>query len=701
MTGGRHDGDPDDGDGRDALVLDTRPGAGVDHLPGPDGSDGDQVDTAADAATTTVPVEAAGPTTTTARPTPKAPRRKVPPPTGEGHLVAYSSCDDLLGRTKAAAAAAVGPYGLDSGPRYATAQRGAATAGPAASASAAAPEADGGGEDDVSTTNVQEDGVDEPDLVKTDGRRLVTLTDDRRVRLTRIDAGRLEAAGEVRLPDNGYGHELFLAGDRAVVLGSTSVPQPQPQPQPQATSRPDSATFTPTPYEPPKATLWFVDLSDPGALRIEHTLLLDGSVAAARLADGRIRLAVTTTTVGPDWVYPTDGSEEAQQRATEENRRRVEASTLDDWLPRYSLLEGTAESTARQGRLCACDDTFRPEVAFAGASTVSVVTIDPARPANPPSGSAAVQGWAETVYASKANLYVTTRTFANRLDGLAPTAIHRFDLTDPDTAAYRGSGEVRGTILNQFSLSERGGFLRLATTDAASSGSASESFVTTLAVRDDRLEPAGQVGDLGRGERIYAVRFLDAVAYVVTFRQTDPLYTIDLTDPSHPRKAGELKVPGFSAYLHPIGDGRLLGVGQDATDTGRTAGAQVSSFDVRSIDAPAQVARVSYGTGTTSEVQQDHHAFLWWPAARRALVPVIRSDSQGSASFLSVVEVDGDGRLVEAGRLTHDGRTSKPVYETRIRRSVVVAGVVYTVSSSGILASDLGSLADRAWLGFG
>ena len=145
-----------------------------------------------------------------------------------------------------------------------------------------------------------------------------------------------------------------------------------------------------------------------------------------------------------------------------------------------------------------------------------------------------------------------------------------------------------GTLLNQFSLSEDKGVLRAATTIGF--GAEAESKVTTLTAGDRRLVQRGQVGGLGRGERIYAVRFIGDVGYVVTFRETDPLYTVDLCDPPGPRVRGELKIPGYSAYLHPVADDLLLGVGQEATEDGRVQGLQFSLFDVSDLARPVRAA---------------------------------------------------------------------------------------------------------------
>jgi Beta propeller domain len=226
----------------------------------------------------------------------------------------------------------------------------------------------------------------------------------------------------------------------------------------------------------------------------------------------------------------------------------------------------------------------------------------------------------------------------------------------------------------------------------------------------------GQVGNLGRGERIYAVRFLGDVGYVVTFRQVDPLYTIDLSDPGRPRVVGELKIPGYSAYLHPVGEGLLLGVGQDATDEGRRLGAQVSLFDVSDPARPERLDQIPLGQGST-QAEFDHHAFLWWAPRNLAVLPLqlYAPDAPQFSGAVGVSVEPGRG-LAERGRLTHAGevasktRVSPPGPGERplvdgwpgavIQRSLVIDEVLYTVSDHGVLASSVADLSRKAWVGF-
>jgi uncharacterized secreted protein with C-terminal beta-propeller domain len=274
------------------------------------------------------------------------------------------------------------------------------------------------------------------------------------------------------------------------------------------------------------------------------------------------------------------------------------------------------------------------------------------------------------------------------------TAIHRFGIADPASAEYRASGEVRGFVLNQFALSEHDGVLRVATTDQPpwrenAEQRESESFVTVLDEDGGALRQVGRVGGLGRGERIYAVRFLGDAGYVVTFRQVDPLYTLDLADPQHPAVRGELKIRGFSSYLHPIAGDLLLGVGQDVTDDGRTHGTQLALFDVSDLRQPRVLDQRSFGEGSYSEAEYDHHAFLYWPPTKLSVLPLSVYSSDGS-QFEGAVgsEIDRTKGITEVGRAEHPSGD----YRFPIRRSLVVRGRLFTVSDEGVLASTLDTL---------
>jgi uncharacterized secreted protein with C-terminal beta-propeller domain len=291
------------------------------------------------------------------------------------------------------------------------------------------------------------------------------------------------------------------------------------------------------------------------------------------------------------------------------------------------------------------------------------------------------------------------------------TYVHKFSLASEEKAQYIASGEVRGRVRSQWSLSEWEGDLRLATTDQTSWDSAtSENFVSVLRQTGDELLEIGQVGGLGKGEEIQGVRFIAGVGYVVTFRQTDPLYTIDLHDPTKPVAIGELKIPGYSAYLHPVGEDLLLGVGFDGTEEGTLLGLQLSLFDVSDLKAPKRIHTAALGEAFGwSEAIFDHKAFLYWGKSKLALLPIesyswdevnmVDNSFSGALGYT----VDAQAGILPVGEITHAVAQPNPdeyYWTPPIRRSMVIEDRVLTLSDNGLKASNLGDLSEAAWIEF-
>jgi uncharacterized secreted protein with C-terminal beta-propeller domain len=192
---------------------------------------------------------------------------------------------------------------------------------------------------------------------------------------------------------------------------------------------------------------------------------------------------------------------------------------------------------------------------------------------------------------------------------------------------------------------------------------------------------------LGKGERIYSVRFIGPRGYVVTFRNTDPLYSLDLSDPAKPRLAGELKITGYSAHLQAVGADRLIGIGQEADTNGRVQGTQVSLFDVSDPAAPRRLAQYHVKNGY-SEAEFDPHALLWWPATGLLAVPMMGYGKEQTGDLALRVTANG---------LTRIGTLTQPA-DTPIRRTLVVDDAVWTVSDAGLAAADLSTMSRLSWL---
>ncbi len=590
-------------------------------------------------------------------------------------LKAFGSCGQLLGYAKGQANRFVGPYGLGG---VASAREGVIGA-PAQPVAAATDTLKAGV--DFSGTNVQEEGVDEPDMVKTDGETLYAVAGGR---LNAVDV----SEAKPRLLDSlkleqGFG-ELLLHGNKLLVLSNGGYwIQPLP-----------AMARSIAPWQPAKSVLAEIDVSDPKKLRLVRTLELDGSYVAARLVGGTVRIVAAAQVPSElPFAQPTDQTQAALATAKSKNRAVVASSRATSWLPSYRIKRAGAKP-GRERPLVQCRHVSRPPE-FSGFGMLTVLTVDLAKGLEPVH-STSVMTDGRIVYASPESLYVATERWSTRplpeqptqeMNG-ATTQIHKFDISSPTITHYRGSGSVSGYLLSQWSLSEHKGVLRVVSTESPAwwgpGGGESESFLTTLRPGAGALTQAGRIGGLGKGERVYSVRFVGDTGYVVTFRQIDPLYTLDLADPARPRVLGELKIPGYSAYLHPIGEDLLLGVGQDATEEGRPTGTQVSIFDVSDLRKPTRVHQESLGMGW-SEAEHDHHAFLFWPRSGLVMIPF-----NNSAVAMRVGRARGIDPL---GRLEHDNLMP-------IRRSLVVRDSVVTVSENGVKSSSLATLAERGWAAF-
>jgi uncharacterized secreted protein with C-terminal beta-propeller domain len=591
-------------------------------------------------------------------------------PASESFLVRTASCGEFLSTMRDRALKDVGAYGFGRyGPPSEFATADVAAAAPSTQASAGAAGAGASREAapkagvDFSATNVQEAGVDEPDTVKTDGRLLLTTTDGR-LRVLDASGGAPKLLSSLTL-EGGAG-PMFLAGKRAMIFGGHSYGHDQGVPPSDVIiTGPDVGSATSA------TSVTIVDLGDPAQPKVVKKIQLEGGYVDARLVGGVARVVLRSS---PDlgFAYPTGVNDIAEVEAA--NHRVVRTAPASAWLP-----EGTG-----------CGDAYLTTKP-AGYDTITVRSIDPAAAEAGPGVS--VTASAQQVYASGSRLFVATADYdsggpapsesrgvsaADARSGAGRTAIHAFDITNAEKAVYVGSGDVPGTLLNQFSMSEHDGMLRVATTKH---GVSTESRVTVLRTVGKELVETGAVDGLGKTERIYAVRFMGPVGYLVTFRQVDPLYVLDLRDPRKPAVTGELKITGYSAYLHPAGNGRLLGLGQEATEQGRRVGTQLSLFDVSDPTKPSKLAGAVL-PGAESEAEHDHHAFLYWPATGLVVVPLTtysRAQFSGAVAFTA-----SDSSVKEAGRVTHDN--------DRITRSLVVGDRLITISSGGVQANDLKTL---------
>jgi uncharacterized secreted protein with C-terminal beta-propeller domain len=597
-----------------------------------------------------------------------------------GALQPFGSCDNVLKYFKdqapdyliQRAGGMVASRTTDAGPPGA--ERAAPKVGRAADSSGTTTQS-GSAPPEHSTTNVQEAGVDEPDIVKTDGMRIVAVA-QARVHLIAVNGGTMSLRST--LPDPMV-RNVFLSGDRVLVFSSQTVKPSEP-----GSSRAGQ-----------QAELSMYDISNLSNPQHLASLTIDGDVLDARLVGSQVRVATVSApdVDAPSPVYSPDG--EISQKSKDELRTAIAKTTVDNWIPAYTLRDGAGAQVAN-GRLVDCADLAHPEK-FSGLDTLAVSSFDIGSSLQSRNTVGVIAG-GQQIYATDTATYVSTTDWS-RDGSAAETSLHKFSTTPSGATTYQGSGEVPGTLLNQYAMSEYDGVLRVASTVSERRGwvnsrQATEGLVTTLAEQDGALRQLGQVGGLGRqdNESIRAVRFIGELGYIVTFRQTDPLYVLDLRNPASPKVLGELKIPGYSGYLHPIGENLLLGVGQSGLDSSTPTpsrrsgqiGLQFSLFDISDPASPRRIDTQTYGGGSAA-AEFDPKAFLYWQPRNLIIAPTnLHGDYRGHGAFsgLVLLRANQDG-LVELGRIA-----TSQAYGS-VNRSVVIGDTIYTLSDLALQANSI------------
>lgn len=586
----------------------------------------------------------------------------------------FDDCAAVLDWTKAEMLKRVGPYGLETYPYMYENWRSngfegdmaAPTEAPATDSSSGADFAPIPG---TSTTNTQETNVDEGDIVETDGRFVYSIIDHR---IRSVDLDNAELLSEIDLPQGDS--QMVLAGNQLLVATMTW------------TSTADTIISN-------------FDISD-GVLTLNRRDHLEGSLVSVRAVNGRVHVVVNSSFLHRvDFVSPRDGSEDSLDAAEKRNIEVVNALAIEDFVPR-TFEEGPKGTWGSKSIAVDCGNLGHPS-SFSGWGVTWVATIDLSSPAVAPIGTIGILAQSTSTYTSTASMYISAtrwddsvyEDFVSTRQESPYTDIHAFSFSaDASDLTYVASGRVIGTLLNSYSMSEYDGVLRVATTSFDYDfGGGQDNGVHILKVDGSKLNEIGAVNGMGRGETIQGVRFDGPRGYVVTFRQVDPLYVLDLSDPTSPELVGELKVPGYSTYLKPIDGDRVITVGMSGTETGQITGAQVAVFDVSDPSNPVQVATAEIAQW--SEATSDPHAFLWWPETGQIVVPKeLVCEKLGGPGCESAVVLK-----LEGSTLTEQGRLFQWF---PIRRAVIAQNQLVTVSAGGTMVNQLSDLSEIADIRF-
>lgn len=520
---------------------------------------------------------------------------------------------------------------------------------------------DHGGATEYTTTNNQVEGVDEIDIVKNDGNYIYLVAGDM---LQIYDAWPPELAtlvGDVSVP--GVSTGLFVDDDRAAVF-----------------ARAGSGCAV-------RTVVSVFDITDRSAPILERQIDIPAKLETARRIGKSIHVVSTRRILHdiPYSRYPDNPPlnycdkelteeiiNDAFDKLLELNYVLIENTALPDMVPFIADSDYSTDSVEKtEHQLGACTDFYIDPINDTnnrtGEQIISVVSF----PLNKDDrlGATSILGDFATLYASPQHFYVASSPrYSSSLEKMA-TTIHRFVLSSTTEAAhYRASGAVPGRLVNQFAMDEYRGHLRVAVTEGYIPHSNNHIFVLHEAPLDEgesgqwcpdsspndcndaretwALRIVGEIRDLAPTEDIRSVRFAGPRGFVVTFKKTDPLFALDLADPGVPTVRGELKIPGFSTYMHFMDDAHLLTIGFDADDEESFAwftGIMLQVFDVSEMDNPTLLHKVVIGSrGTTSDATADHLAFTYFPSRQVLALPMgICEDASGGGSYGRQMTFDG------------------------------------------------------------
>ncbi|MBI5547890.1 MAG: beta-propeller domain-containing protein [Deltaproteobacteria bacterium] len=587
------------------------------------------------------------------------------------------------------------------------------------SAGAATPPTASAQPHDYTQTNTQVAGVDEADFVKNDATRIFVLSGGTLYVNQSWPADQLATVGKVAI--EGWPREMFLDEANRVVVFS-QVYRPYEWADTAWACRAGLGDYSCSHDYANTLKMTVLDVADSAHPSVTREEYLPGTYVSSRRIGASVRVVLSDPFRWPAGVsfYPEDFESVYRDKALrassydelmDQNETLIRAQPLEHWLPagERRLSDGSVVEVPYD-----CRDFRRPS----GATELGLVTVatllldDPSAPVARTSIVAA----ADEIYASASSLYLANQHWWWwPEDGQQNwTYVHKLDISQPDRALYVASGAVEGHIVDQFSMDEHQGYLRIASTLGRRVRDTDDLFgrfettnrVAVLAEREGRLELIGKTDELANGERLYSSRFLGERGFMVTFRQIDPLFTLDLSDPSNPRQVGELKVPGFSTYLHPLENGRLLAIG-----TSQDRSVQLSIFDVSDLANPTQEHTLQLGTyGGSSEAQYEHKAFNHFPAKKLLAIPFFDWSAQaygadywtGFVSELRVFTIDPQLGIVPRGSLPMAELYSRGgsgwnqwgwYWNPGVRRSVMADDFVYAISDAGIRSANVAALA--------
>jgi uncharacterized secreted protein with C-terminal beta-propeller domain len=529
---------------------------------------------------------------------------------------------------------------------------------------------------EYSTTNIQVLGVDEADIVKTDGKYIYVISESELFIVEAYPLEEIKKISSIKVEGTPIG--LFINDDRLALLKQSFA-----------------AWETGSPKEYPDFYRWVTvleiyDVSNREDPVLRGRVSIEGAYLSSRMIDRYVYIVTTSPVV------------------------RIIEEELKVLTPRITVDNDIFD--APPYKIFYSDKIEFPE------SYTNIVAVDLYSEERLEYKSV-LTGYASCIYVSVNNIYVVMPEYSWLRNGAESTEIHRIRI-DGLEIRCEASGSVPGRVLNQFSMDEYEGYFRIATTTGHVARFLSEATSANhvYVLDSEKLQIVGRLEGLAPGEEIYSARFMGSKCYLVTFKKVDPLFTIDLSNPEEPRVLGKLKIPGYSDYLHPYDDNFLIGVGKETVeaeegDFAWYQGLKISLFDVSNVSSPREVGKIIIGDrGTDSPVLRDHHAFLFDRKRSLLVIPILEAKifrekypegvppyAYGEYVFQGayVFKISPEEGIILRGRITHledTGDLEKSGYyfssKYQVERSLYIGDVLYTVSKGKIKANSLTDLSE-------
>jgi inhibitor of cysteine peptidase len=608
---------------------------------------------------------------------------------------------------------------------------------------AAAPKATETADTDYSTTNIQVEGVDEADIVKTDGEYVYIVSGGNLSIVKAYPPGEARVVSKISLTGGIAG--IFVNGDKLAVFeteygiyplyegeivydvstSSEEVNEPADEPAvddetaiappPTNKSAPDDENRTSPSipergnesipeepskvpesivYEPPTTSIKVYDISDRGNPVLKRNFSVDGNYFSSRMIGDYVYVVAT------QWAVFIE---------------------TDVFLPRVH--------SDNETEVIPPDDIYYYNFSDSSYSFTSIIALNIKNDAQAPTHETILLGATSTIYVSQNNIYLTFPNYTWQENETMKTSIQRIKI-DKQAITFAAQGEVPGYVLNQFSMDEHNGYFRIATTiynyntwrtftEETTAEEAKDQ--NNVYVLDMNLNFVGKLEDLAPGEQIYSARFMGDRLYLVTFRNIDPLFVIDLSNPTAPKVLGQLKVTGYSGYLHPYDENHIIGIGKETEydaeeDFSWYQGVKISLFDVSDVSNPVEVSKYEIGDrGTQSPVLNDHKALLFDKEKNLLVIPVLVAEmdlskykeevpdwAYGEYVWQGAYVLDISLDVLELrGRITHmddNADLLKRGYYFgsyySVQRSLYIENVLYTISGMKVKMNNLETLAE-------